>query len=332
MSNRTAAFPTQGLWRRPLYKNYEHMLGTKTFTASLLLAAATFSSAATPEYFPLQKGNSWVFRSGSRLAPGPQLIEVRETETFGNREYTKVSFFGRNVYLRQADGVISTFNTEANQERTWLDFSAPIGTTVPVEIEACTRSARITSTTEKVKTEAGEWDNAIQLVFEPNCADAGVTTMYFVPGLGPVVYETTSIAGPIRWELMYTRAGSIAAEAAQIGFTVALDAPTYKAGDVVDIVTRLTLRNTHAQPVTLVFPSGQRYDLRIWNDRGQTAYVWSADKIFIQMVTIEPVTGERTFAFTANVPNLAPGRYVAEAWLATQSREYVGIVGFEVTR
>jgi hypothetical protein len=308
------------------------MLGIKTFTASLLLAAATLSMATEPEYFPLQQGNSWAFRSSSRLGTGAQSIEVQGKETFQNLEYTKVSFFGRTVHLRANAGEILAFNPDSNQEKTWLNFNAEVGATVPVDIEPCTRAARILSKSEKVKTAAGEWDNALQFVFEPSCADAGVTTMYFVPGFGPVVYETTSIAGPVRWELIYTRAGSTAAEAPQVGFTVALDAPVYKAAAPLDIQARLTLRNTHAQPVTLVFTSGQRYDLRIWNDKGEVMYVWSADKLFIQALSTEQVIGERTFTFTATVPNLPPGRYVAEAWLATQSREYVGIVGFEVTR
>ena len=100
----------------------------------------------------------------------------------------------------------------------------------------------------KVKTPAGEWNNAIQFTFESSCADAGITTMYFVPDIGPVVYETTSIAGPVRWELIYGRAGSAVVEASQVGFTVALDAPIYKKPDDAN-AGRLTLRNTHAQPV-----------------------------------------------------------------------------------
>jgi hypothetical protein len=156
--------------------------------------------------------------------------------------------------------------------------------------------------------------------------------MYFVPGVGPVVYETSSFAGPVRWELVYARAGSTAAEAAQIGFTTALDAPTYEAGDVVHMQVRLTLRNTHLKPVTLLFPSSQRYDLRVWNDKRETVYTWSADKLFAQVVGQEVVSGERTFTFTADVPNLPPGRYVAEGFLSTAAREYVGVVGFEVIR
>jgi hypothetical protein len=309
------------------------MLGTRTFTASLLLAAATtFASAATPEYFPLQNGSSWVFKSTSRFARSPQSVEVQGADKLRERDYARVSFFGRTVYLRADNNRIVAFNTEAGQERTWLDFGAEVGASVPVDIDQCVRAARIESKAAKIKTEAGEWDNAVQFAFEPSCADAGITTMYFVPGVGPVVYETTSIAGPVRWELHYTRAGSNAAEAAQVAFTVSVDAPTYKAGESVDILVRLTLRNTHQQPLTLIFPSSQRYDVRIWNDQGQIVYVWSADKLFAQALVTEMIQGERTFAFTATVPNLAAGRYVAEAWLATRAREYVGVVGFEATR
>jgi hypothetical protein len=309
------------------------MPGTRIFTVSFLLAAAAVSTAAaTPDYFPLQQGNSWAFRSSSRLGTGGQSIEVQGKETLQNGEYTKLNFFGRSVYLRQGEGALLSFNKDTGQEKTWLNFDAEVGASFPVDIDPCTKSALIVSKTEKIKTAAGEWDNALQFAFEPSCSDAGVTAMYFVPGVGPVVYETTSFAGPVRWELVYTRAGSTAAEAPQLGFTVALDAPSYKAAPTLDIQVRLTLRNTHSQPVTLVFPSGQRFDLRLWNDKGESVYSWSADKLFVQVFSSEPVTGERTFTFAANAPNVAPGRYVAEAWLATQSREYVGIVGFEVVR
>ena len=105
---------------------------------------------------------------------------------------------------------------------------------------------RLSRRAAEVKTPAGEWDNALQFTFEPSCADAGLTQMYLVPGLGTVMYETTSFAGPVRCELIYSRAGSTAAEAPQTAFTVGLDAPVYKAAETLDILVRLTLRNTIA--------------------------------------------------------------------------------------
>jgi hypothetical protein len=310
------------------------MPGTKIFTASLFFAAATFSIAATPEYFPLHSGNSWVYRGTGRwFNAAPQTVEVQGTERFRDRDYSRVSFFGRTVYLRATENGISALNTASGQENSWLPFDAAIGVSTPVDIEPCTKAAKVESRSAKVKTPAGEFNNAIQFTFESSCADAGITTMYFVPDVGPVVYETTSIAGPVRWELIYARAGSTTVQAPQIGFTVALDAPLYKKPDAAAMLVRLTLLNTHAQPVTLTFPSGQNYDLRIWNDRGDIVYTWSADKLFPQVFRREQLAqGERTFAFSVPLTSLPVGRYVVEAWLATQAREYVGIVGFEVAQ
>ena len=155
--------------------------------------------------------------------------------------------------------------------------------------------------------------------------------MYFVPGVGPVVYETTSIAGPVGWEVTYTRAGSTAAEAAQVGFTVSLDAPVYKAANPLDIQVRLTLRNTHTQPVTLVFPSGQRYDLRIWNDKGEASTPGRPTSCSFRPLVASK--SRRAHVYVHCYRAQSPRRQVRRRRLvATQSREYVGIVGFEVTR
>ncbi|HYI95544.1 MAG TPA: BsuPI-related putative proteinase inhibitor [Bryobacteraceae bacterium] len=306
------------------------MLGIKISTLNLFLAAATFSFAAQPDYLPLQAGNSWAYRVASKgPARTPQTIDVEGKETFRDREYLRVGFLGRTVHLRTTETGVNILNATAEAESAWLAFDGEVGRSFPVDIEQCTKSAKIESRTAKIKTPAGEWDNALHLTFEQSCADAGLTQMYLVPGLGIVMYETTSFAGPVRYELIYSRAGSTAAEAPQTAFTVGLDAPRYKAADSIDILVRLTLRSV--DPVTLTFPSSQRNDMRIWNDKGEIVYTWSADKLFAQVLTREQVgPGERTLAFVANITNLAVGRYVAEAWLATQSREFVGMVGFEV--
>ena len=146
--------------------------------------------------------------------------------------------------------------------------------------------------------------------------------MYFVPGLGPVVYETTSIAGPVRWELIYSRAGINRCRSAPSRlYSRARCAGLQGCGNG-QHAGSLDAAQYASQPVTLNFPSGQRYDLRIWNDKGQVVYTWSADKLFPQVLSRKTSGLARTtFPFIATVPNLPAGRYVAEAWLATvQSR------------
>lgn len=86
----------------------------------------------------------------------------------------------------------------------------------------------------------------------------------------------------------------------------------------------------------LVFPSGQDFDLLLRNDKGEVVYQWSAGKFFPEAVRRLPFgPGEKNFAFSVPLSDkegkpLAVGRYVAEAWLATQPRSYAASVTFEV--
>src|ERR687883_51818 len=92
------------------------MLGTKIFILSSIAVALT---AATPDYFPLQVGNSWLYKGG-------QSIEVTGTETINEQTYYTVTIFGRSVLVRSsADGVLVTYNRETATEEPWLMFTQP---------------------------------------------------------------------------------------------------------------------------------------------------------------------------------------------------------------
>src|SRR4051794_8401717 len=108
------------------------MLGTKTSIASLFIAAASFSLAAAPEYFPLQSGNSWVYRGTARSFNNtPQTIEVEGTEQQNGRDYSRVRFLGRTVFLRATDTGINILDVASGQETSWLVFDAAEGQSIP---------------------------------------------------------------------------------------------------------------------------------------------------------------------------------------------------------
>src|SRR5690348_12812664 len=112
------------------------MRGTKIFTASLFLVAAATCSAATPSYFPLQPGNSWLFRGVSRwFNAEPVTIEVQGTERFRDRDYSRVTFLGRTIYLRATDAGIVSFNAASGEESPWLPFDGAVGVSSPIDIE-----------------------------------------------------------------------------------------------------------------------------------------------------------------------------------------------------
>ena len=158
-----------------------------------------------------------------------------------------------------------------------------------------------------------------------------MTQQYFLPYIGLILHEVTSIAGPVRYELVYSRTGLTTVVAETNAFTLALDTPAYKVGENTKMLARVTLNVT--QPVTLTFPSGQNTDLRIMNEKGESVYTWSADKLFIQVFREEKIgPGERNWVMDVPLGNLAPGKYTAEAWLTTQPRQYSATVSFEIVR
>ena len=309
------------------------MRGTKTSIAKTLLfvSAATVLSAATPEYFPLQVGNSWVYRASVGRLNRVQTISVDAIESVNGRAYFRVQFFERSLLVRTADdGSLYEYDPESRQERLWLPFAAAEGQKTDSQFEPCTKSATVRSKSAKVKGPLGEFDNVLQLTYEPVCGDAGVSYQYFLPYIGLLEQESSNIAGAHRHELIYSRTGSTAVDVNQVAFTVALDAQTYRAREDTEMFVRLTLRNTRPEPVILNFPSGQSFDVKLYNAQGDTVYVWSADKLFLQAVRTERISGERSWALTIPIADLAPGRYTAEVLLTTQPRSYSAVAAFEV--
>ena len=73
---------------------------------------------------------------------------------------------------------------------------------------------------------------------------------------------------------------------------LATDRQAYRAGDKVSVRYRLT--NISGQNLTLVFPSGQQYDLTLDGHRGRV-WTWSQDKSFIQAFSTQTLKADDTF-------------------------------------
>ena len=228
-----------------------------------------------------------------------------------------------------SDGSIVAFDLGSNSEKPWLSLGLPAGSTFPTSLEACATTGAIAARDAAVKVPAGAFENAVQVRYRGNCADAGTTEQFFAPQVGLVITEETSFAGPVKFELAYYRVGSATGGAQEVAFTVALDAPAYPRGST--LRARLTLRSTGAEAIPLHFPSGQSFDLKIYDENGAVVDTWSKDKLFAMIIRDEKFgPGEKTYDVTLPLPNLAPGRYYAEGYLATSPVLYSGRVSFEV--
>src|SRR5438309_5711670 len=98
----------------------------RPFYLSAFLVLSMVSVAQTPDYFPLQVGNSWLYRAVKGGNPVPESIEFRSIsvdskESMDGRDYFVVNFFGRTLYLRpDPDGSIVSLNRQSGMEEPWL--------------------------------------------------------------------------------------------------------------------------------------------------------------------------------------------------------------------
>jgi hypothetical protein len=292
-------------------------------------------AAQTPNWFPLEVGNTWLYRPASTnrfTTQESRTITVHGTEKAGSRDYFKVSYFGREILLRNepSDGSIVQYDRAANTEKPWLSLGLPVGSTFPTSIDECTTTGTIVARNAAVKVPAGSFENVVQVQYRGNCADAGTTQQFFAPNVGLASTEESNFAGPVKFDLAYYRVGSATGGSQEVAFTVALDAPSYARGATLH--ARLTLRSSAPEPIRLHFPSGQWFELKIYDASGTVVDTWSKDKLFPMIIRDETFgPGEKTFAVTMPLQgNLAPGRYTAEGYLATNPVMYLGRVSFEI--
>ena len=301
------------------------MRGTRIIIASaLLLSAAMAAYGAGPDYFPLAVGNSWVYRVTEGRIPDVQVVEVSGTAALDGRDYFRVKFFGRDVYLRTAaDGTLYEYDANAKREKVWIAFGAETGQTFATEIDNCTKSGKMEGKAVKYSGPAGNFTNALQISFAQSCSDAGIQRETYLPYVGLVEHVVDNIAGAQKYSLVYSRTGVTEVTTQEIRFSLSIDASASTA--------RLTLRNTTPDPASLAFPSGQSYDLKLRNEKGDVVYVWSADKLFSQVVRTESFgPGERNYVILLPLENFPAGKYVADAFLTTTSPgTYAASVGFE---
>jgi Intracellular proteinase inhibitor len=305
-------------------------------TALLVCLAATKLFAQ--DYFPLHTGNQWIYRTMLGIRATLTTVEVSGTETFGNQTYAVVTGFEEGTaLLRMAeDGTLYRYNSDSKSEEVWVAFATREGETYQTAINPCNKTVRVESRAAKTTVPAGEFINALAIRYLPtNCADAGFETEFYAPYIGLVERTSFTIAGPRKTQLIYARVGGVTVlSAPEVSFTVAVDKSVYAAGE--NALVRMAVRNTSAEPLSLFFPSGQRFDIAIRNQAGVEVYRWSASRVFIQVAGTETLAvGERNYAETIALANgagqpLAAGSYRLEAWLATSPARYAGTVAFDI--
>jgi hypothetical protein len=292
-------------------------------------------SATAQDYFPLQVGNQWVYKTGGSRTSAPLVLEILRTAEFGGISYVNLHSSATGDYWlrRHDDGSVWQYDQTAKQEKLWYAFQSPVGERYAESLPSCCGQAMVASRAAKYSGRIGDFSNALEIAY-PAVFQIGVNRELFLPYIG-MVYRSESTGGPsvATYDLSYARVGGVTVVSEKsVSFNVAADQPVKGSDGSVSFVTRLSLRNTSGQPVTLQFPSGQSYDVVVRNGNGDQVYRWSAEKGFTEAIRTETLdSGERNFAVPVRINGpLAPGRYSVEAWLTTAPKVYSGTTMVDV--
>ncbi|WP_347552190.1 BsuPI-related putative proteinase inhibitor [Pseudalkalibacillus hwajinpoensis] len=71
---------------------------------------------------------------------------------------------------------------------------------------------------------------------------------------------------------------------------------------------------------TIHFPSSQKYDYKLYDDKGNHIQTYSADKSFVKQEEELEVKQAEVLDYTITVDQLTAGTYTLEVWLATEGQ------------
>ena len=310
-------------------------------------ALAWLMPAAHPDYFPLHVGNQWVYRAGVTRTDGILTLEITRTGQFAGRTYWLLHGLPQGDFWLRMDeeGNLWAYSPERNQEELWYAFQKAEGEEYRTALPGSLSRAVIASRKAVYKGPIGEVDYALEIRY-PGVFQVGIERELFLPYIG-MVHRKQNVGGPatVSYDLIYSRTGGVTVVSApEVSFSLTLDSAVYHANlmppvdpqrAVPTMTARLTLRNTTGVPVELVWPSGQRYDFQIRNEKGEVVWRWSEGKAFILVFGTESFTGERNYTELIRLGDASgkpfpQGKYVLEGWLVTQPRTYFAAAAFEI--
>jgi hypothetical protein len=292
-----------------------------------LFAGAVLFAQAPSDFIPLQVGNQWIYRSAVQDSVTASLSKL--TEIAGRTYFQYSGFDGVQLIRLDAAGDLVVFDPDTETERVVI---AGNGVITPF-LDICKQQGRVVSTDAEYRGPIGVFRGGVIEVqyTQGTCADAGIVRELYLPYVGLVQRTVQTIAGPRSYDLVYARLGGVTVVTGpETSFTLALDQTSYEALGTAR--ARLAIRHTGDAPLKLDFGSGQEFDLVVRNDKGDRVWVWSAGRLFAQLVHSIELLGEKNWIAEIPLENIAPGRYVAEAFLTnSEARTYVATVPFTVT-
>ena len=279
-----------------------------------LLLATLWAGAATParasEFVPWERGDSAVYRSDD----GAARVFVEIDRSFRNwRHYTNFAGLGPLwVGTSPSNERVYVWSRLKRRVQLFADFEAPAGQASSIDILPCNRG---TVTIEEkpslsgslgVGTRAGIFLDAIRLDLETSCSSAGVTSMWFVPGVGFVRWLSQSVEGPVGFGMIE---GTIGGTVYPIPRELKIDASvsttrvwiSFRDLHPPSVEASLTIANNTTRALTFQFSTGQSFEIEFIDRDGHVVSTASRGQVFTQAFRTETLGIGETWTFRGSV-------------------------------
>lgn len=282
--------------------------------AGLLLALAGGPVFAA-DWFPLAEGNTWTYRDGRTGQTFS--ISVGAAEVMGDKVYHRVRGYVEQERLLRIDERGDLVALRPGGEVLVTPF-APREAMEPVAFRMCAQTAQTAARPGIHDGPAGPFMEVAETLYaSEQCADAGTLSEQYAANIGMVRREEQTIAGPVRFDLVAARIGKLTVEARDYAQFTMMSAPV-PGTDEVNVTLRLELGD--GQPLRLVSPTSQEFELELRDRAGRVLRRWSDGQAFLPVVREWLVNGMWSVTVPLAVPAAQPSEdteYLLVAWINT---------------
>jgi len=191
--------------------------------------------------FPLREGNTWTYaRKGlGEVTEWTASVTGKVSAPRVHPYFTLEGYFAGVPHAVRSDpfGTV-TERSDGFRDHLWYLLGAPEGTSWTLQVAPspiagpfpdCLAGAKLTLAArgETLAVPAGEFDRVVRVDWASTCADAGIASEWFAPGVGLIRRDEQSIAGIVTSELL--RAELDGTSLPRIGYvtTLSLERPLY---------------------------------------------------------------------------------------------------------
>lgn len=274
--------------------------------------------AAGGDFFPLQQGNTWIYReagSGQSFT-----VTVGTPVLMNDRVYHPIRGYTPERLLARVDeqNNLVHVNEETGAEQIVTSFTPFEDGWWQASLRECDQEGKTLLERGVFDGAAGPFQGVLRIRYRSfSCADAGSESEQYAENIGMVRRVSQSFGGPKQFDLVYARVGQVQINAAaNAQFSVSMGMT--RNSPALEATLRLRV-NSHL-PVTLNFPSSQEYEVLLRDDTGKVIWRWSDGQMFTQAFHEKQVAVEWTVP--VEIPRPAgngpqPGNYTVQAWLTT---------------